>query len=63
MSAPDENIRGHYGFWGQFLTARKTFNHKLAKQFMETGKMPFQTRRSWCSIESMRKHLKDKFGI
>ena len=58
MSLPDHNIRGHYGYWGQFLTARRTFNHKLGRQFRETGRIPFPRRTSWCSIEAMRNHLR-----
>jgi len=61
LSEPNADIRCHYGFWGQFLTARKTFNHKLAAQFRKTGQMPFLPRSSWCSIEELRKHLLEKF--
>ncbi|MEI6421826.1 MAG: hypothetical protein WCP55_06375 [Lentisphaerota bacterium] len=57
MSPPNEDICWHYGFWGQFLTSRRTFNHKLGAKFRQTGKMPYAFRKSWCSISSLRKHL------
>lgn len=58
MGPPDGNILGHYGFWGQFLTARRTFNHKLGRQFRETRRIPFPLRSSWCAIAAMRSHLR-----
>lgn len=61
MSQPNEDIRYHYGFWGQFLTSRRTFNHKLGRKFRQTGKMPYSHRSSWCSIFSLRKHLESKY--
>lgn len=60
MSPPNEDISWHYGFWGQFLTSRRTFNHRLGAKFRQTGKMPYAFRKSWCSISSLRKHL-DKY--
>ena len=57
MSPPNYDVRWHYGFWGQFVTARRTFNHKLGRQFRETGRIPFPPRSSWCTIKAMRNHL------
>ena len=54
LGEPDYDVRGHYGFWGQFVTAGKTFNHKLGEQFRREGKIPYPVRFSWCSIKSMR---------
>ena len=62
MGPPNCDVRGHYGFWGQFLTARRTFNHKLGQQFRETGRIPFPMRSSWCAIAAMRKHLGSLMG-
>lgn len=62
MGPLNENIQWHYGFWGQFLNSRKTFNHRLAEQFKKTGKMPFLPRASWCGTEAMRKHLEKFFA-
>lgn len=58
MGPPARGIVGHYGFWGQFITARKTFNHKLARQFRATGEFPYLPRSSWCRIEALREHLR-----
>jgi len=63
MSEPDTDIQSHYGFWGQFITARGTFNYKYGKILRKTGKLPFYRRTSSCSFEAMKKHLKDKFNI
>ncbi|MDD2707632.1 MAG: hypothetical protein PHV34_06440 [Verrucomicrobiae bacterium] len=56
MSPPAE-IAGNLGTWGQFMTARQTFNHKLAAKFRQSGELPFPSRTSWCSMESLRNHL------
>ncbi len=63
MSLPDYDILGHYGFWGQFLTARRTFNHKLGCQFRETRRIPFPKRSSWCTIKAMRNNLRSIMDI
>lgn len=55
-----DDVQGHYGFWGQFITSGKTFNHKLAGKFRKTGTLPFLPRRSWCTIKAMRAHLAGK---
>ncbi len=56
-SDPNPDIQWHYGFWGQFITARGTFNHKYGRILRETGKMPFLPRQASCSFKSMREHL------
>ncbi len=58
LGPPNYDVRGHYGFWGQFMTGRKTFNHKMGYRFRETGHIPFPSRYSWCTIEAMRSHLR-----
>lgn len=63
MSEADTDVKWHYGFWGQFITARGTFNYKYGKILRETGRLPFYMRRSNCSFESMKKHLKSNFGV
>lgn len=57
MSPPNYDVQRHYGFWGQFINARRTFNHKLGRQFRETGRIPYPLRSSWCSIKAMKRHL------
>lgn len=53
------NVKWHYGFWGQFISARHTFNAKYGNILRETGKMPFYPRTCKCSIAAMRKHLEN----
>lgn len=57
LGEPNRDIRWHYGFWGQFITARGTFNAQYAKQFRDTGEMPYYPRNGYCSIAAFRKHL------
>ena len=57
LQAPNTNVQWHYGFWGQFISARGTLNRKLADILRKTGKLPYYPCSSWCSIASIRKHL------
>ena len=63
LSAENTDVQWHYGFWGQFITARGTFNSKYGKIMRETGKLPFYPRTSNCSFKAMKEHLKEKFGV
>lgn len=63
MGEPVVDVQNHYGFWGQFITSGKTFNHKLAEKLRKTGELPYFPRYSWCTIKAMRAHLKDRYGI
>ncbi len=54
---PQTDVYWHYGFWGQFITARGTFNGKYGKILRETGRMPFYPRISKCSVKAMRSKL------
>ncbi|MCP4176958.1 MAG: hypothetical protein GY756_04255 [bacterium] len=63
MSPENKNIQWHFGFWGQFITAKGTFNYKLGQQLRDTGKFPFLPHYSWCTFKSLRKHLLEKFQI
>ncbi len=53
----DRNIRWHFGFWGQFISAKDTFNWKYAKIARETKQLLFYPRHSFCSFEALRKYL------
>ena len=55
LSAPVEAINWSYGCWGQFISARGTFNAKHGRILRETGRFPFYARISHCSIAAMRK--------
>ena len=59
MSEEDKSVQWHYGFWGQFISARGTFNYKYGQYLRRTGCMPFYPRTSCCSIESMRDKLNE----
>ena len=57
LGEPNKEVRWHYGFWGQFITARKTFNYKYGKYLRETGEFPFYPRQAHCRISAMREKL------
>ena len=57
LGEPYKDVRWHYGFWGQFITARKTFNYKYGKYLRETGEFPFYPRQAHCRISAMREKL------
>jgi hypothetical protein len=61
MSEPNTDVQWHYGYWGQFITARGTFNEKLGEFTRQSGKLKFHPRASRCPISAMRKHLTDKY--
>jgi len=63
LKPPQTDVKWHHGFWGQFITARGTFNCKYGRMMRETGRLPFYPRASQCSFESMKKHLKEKYNI
>lgn len=52
----------HFGYWGQFISAKGTFNEKYANILRETGEFPFYPRSSRCSFAAMRKHLNQKLN-
>ena len=52
------DIQWHFSYWGQFITAKGTFNEKLGKQFRKTGRFPFDACYSWCTYDELRNHLK-----
>lgn len=63
LSPENKDIKWHFGFWGQFITARGTFNYKLGKALRETGKFPYWPRSSYCSFDALRKHLKENYQL
>jgi len=63
LSPKNTDVQWHYGFWGQFITARGTFNYKYGELMRKTGKMPFYPRSSSCSFANMKKHLKEKYNV
>ena len=57
MSGEYKSVEWHYGFWGQFITGRGTFNEKHAAYLRRTCRFPFYPRGSWCTIAAMRKSI------
>jgi hypothetical protein len=57
LEPPVTNVQWHYGFWGQFITARGTFNRKLGDHLRQTRTFYYYPRNAFCSIRSMRQHL------
>ena len=49
----------HFGYWGQMVTARGTFNEKAGLYSREYGKLRYESRGSHCSFAAMREHLKN----
>lgn len=54
MSEEFKNIEWHFGFWGQFISASGTFNHKYGRILRKSGNFPFYPRKSFCSLENLR---------
>lgn len=61
LGEPNPDIQWHYGFWGQFITARGTFHDKAGAAMRATGRMPYLPRGGVCSIAAMRRHLDENF--
>lgn len=57
LTAPNHNVGWHYGFWGQFITARGTFNRRLGEHMRRTGEFFYYPRSSQCTIRAMREHV------
>lgn len=55
LGPEEKDVQWHYGFWGQFINAKGTFNFKLGRRLRETGELPFYPRKSSCSFSALRK--------
>jgi len=53
-----EEVGWSQGHWGQFVSARGTFNFKHARLLRETGELPFKVRIGWCRFDELREHLR-----
>lgn len=60
LGPEDKNVLWHFGFWGQFISAKGTFNAKYAQILRDTGEFPFYPRASRCTFAVLKKHLKKK---
>lgn len=59
LQPPTHNVGWSYGFWGQFITARGTFNHPFGEHMRRTGEFVYYPRTSHCTIRAMRTHMLD----
>ena len=57
LSPSSSDVYWHFGYWGQLLTARGTFNEKAGRYVREHGELRYKCRGSHCSFVEMRKHL------
>ena len=60
LQPPYRDIAWNYGFWGQFISGRGTFNHKVGDHYRRTGEFLYYPRGSHCSIRAMRRHLLER---
>ena len=63
LGPENTDVQWNYGWWGQFITARGTFNFKYGEFMRQTGRMPFYPRSSSCSFENLQKHLQKNFNL
>lgn len=56
-SLPESDVQWHYGFWGQFITARKTFHEKNAAYLRERREFRYPLRHCRCSLKSLKEFL------
>ncbi len=57
LTEPTGNVTWSYGSWGQFISARGTFNYKYGDHLRRTGRLYYYSCSSFCSIAAMRRHL------
>ena len=60
LSPVNTDVGWHYGFWGQFYSAKGTLNVKYARHLRDTGTFLFYPRDGRCSFTALRHHLKQK---
>lgn len=58
LQPPTYNVGWSYGCWGQFITARGTFNNYFGEHMRRTGKLYYYPRSSHCTIRAMREHVR-----
>lgn len=61
LSEPNTDVQWHYGYWGQFITARGTFSVKLGDHTRQHGSLKYWPRGSKCTIANMRRHLLETY--
>lgn len=61
LSPRMEDVQWHYGFWGQFITGRGTFNRKMGEYLRRNRRLHYYPRRSFVAIATFRRHLLERF--
>jgi hypothetical protein len=57
LSPIHHDVNWNFSWWGQFLTARGTFNVRAGEHLRATGKFPMSPRTAWCTFDELRAHL------
>ncbi len=57
LRPPRDDVNWSQAWWGQFITARGTFNHRRGAELRRTGRFAFRPRSSWCTFASLEQHL------
>lgn len=57
LGPADESVGWSQGHWGQFVSARGTFNHRHGRMMRQTGELPFKPRCSHCTFAALEAHL------
>jgi len=57
LGPENTNLVWNYGFWGQFISARGTYNARYGRILRETGRFPYYPRRAQCGFAELRAHL------
>lgn len=60
MSEPEPQIEWHFGFWGQFISSRKTFNEKYGARMRATCQFPYRLRNTRCTLAELKSFLADR---
>lgn len=56
LGEPIYDLGPHLGIWGQFVTARQTFNERSGASFRKTGRVPFPMRRAEIPAQDLAAH-------
>ncbi len=51
------------GWWGQFIDRRGGYHRPNGDYLRRTGRFPYPVLNFTCSIDSLRRHLKERFGV
>ena len=58
LGPEDRNVQWHFGWWGQYINARGTFNEKYGTRLRQTGEFPCWPRYAECRFDALRPYLK-----